>query len=228
MTNEDQVKHLQGLWQQGARQVAIDFFRRALSLNLTLQEVLGAIQFTPVHEHVATITLGDVLSDSHATKPSPGASKVDRPRGGHAARKKRKRRNPRQLQQLRDLVLKHLAAGDGSAPTTAILAKLQHAGVNLALSKAHSMLKALESAGLVESDSGRPKLWRLKMQGRRVPDPVIIKRGTATPQHNPKMADGAATGGRPAAREGALLSQTEVQAAAEALRARFFASKMPS
>ncbi len=125
--------------------------------------------------------------------------------------------------------------------TPQIADKLQQQGLGVDTATANLILKSMEEAGEIKGDQGRPRLWHAKARGRLVPEPIVIRRAAEVAPAAPPAAAAAPSptqkakaaalaevvsagmrkaNGKPSA---ALLSQAEVQAAAAALRERFFA-----
>ena len=93
---------------------------------------------------------------------------------------------------------------------------LQRQGFSIDTATANLILKNMEVAGQITGDMGRPRTWRLKNQGRQTAEPIVIRKAQDR-QAEPAPA--------PATSTSTLLSQAEIQSAANTLRERFFASK---
>jgi len=181
MSQEDQVNDYQdrltSLWNEGSKDIAVAFLRRATSYEMSLQELATALQFEEVRKHISDLTLGDILP------PKPQAQEVKtaavRPvRTTHkvAQKSRRKRRSADEIAALRDALMGRLQAAVGSVTTSHLRDVLSNGGHDVDLLQLGRMLAALEQEGYVTCLGGKPKAWRLKPQGRIAPEPLVIRK----------------------------------------------------
>lgn len=215
MTTQEIEEKLSDLWQEGSRDVAVAFFRRAIHGELTLAELAATLEFSAVKGELKNITMRQVLTLPQIETPTmqarPEVQKI-------AATSKGQRRDKRQTEKIKHVLLDALKSVGAGLSTPELSDMLQRKGFGIDTATANLILKNMEQTSLITGDMGRPRTWRLKNQGRQVPEPIVIR----------KAQDRTAEAVTPAAAPQAqvsLLSQAEIQSAAATLRERFFASK---
>jgi hypothetical protein len=166
-------ERLMSLWKQGSRDVAVSFLQRVVTPDITLTELLAALQFDGVEEYLDDICLRDVFRMPARIVPGPQATVVP-------PRPKRKRRSPEEMQQMKAQIMAMLSQEPGSLSTSQICAALQAAGHDVDTIRANHLLKALEQDGTVVDLGGKPKAWRAITAGKRTPEPVLIKKKQAS------------------------------------------------
>ena len=209
MTTHDEK--LSALWQEGARDFAVAFFKRAIHADLTLAELAATLQFDSVQSELANITMRQVLAPAPSAPLAPqvAAKKVPETNRGQ-------RRDKRQTEKIKSVLMESLRSVNAGLSTPELSDILQRRGFSIDTATANLILKNMETAGQITGDMGRPRTWRLKNQGRQNAEPIVIR----------KAQDRAAEAmPAPAAASSTLLSQAEIQSAANTLRERFFASK---
>ena len=119
------------------------------------------------------------------------------------------------------------AASDG-IDTRQLSSALQGSGIAIDVAKCNMVLKDMERAHLIMGDDGRPRVWRVKVQGRAMAEPIVIRKSSPS-QDNSSATAVSTVAPAPQASSGSssvsLLSQSEVKSAADVLRARFFSAK---
>jgi hypothetical protein len=65
---------------------------------------------------------------------------------------------------------------------------LSNGGHDVDLLQLGRMLAALEQDGYVTCLGGKPKAWRLKPQGRRAPEPLVIRKAQANDRKDDSAA----------------------------------------
>jgi hypothetical protein len=231
MTTTQTQDHLAQLWQESSRDLAVAFFRRAIRQDLTLAELLSVLRFENVHADLRSIRLGDVVdapaAAARACVHAPEAPKAAPAKPQRAA--KVSRRRPQQTAEIKELMLSWIRKHNAGIKTPDLSDMLQTEGYSVDTATANLILKSMEDAGQITGNQGRPRLWRAKTFGRTVPEPVVIRRAPAAvaPEAAPAAAPAAPKPHEETAAHAlphaVLLSQAEVQAAAAALRDRFFA-----
>jgi ribosomal protein L12E/L44/L45/RPP1/RPP2 len=173
--------HLAALWQQGHREIAVSFLKRAIGADMTLEQLAHALQFPQVREFLHTVDLRDVLTPTRAaaTTPSNAAESVIAARRPQK-KPRRRRRGAAEVQDLKKAVLARLQAALASVSASQLCELLNKGGHEVDLLQMNRLLSALETEGAVTSTSGKPKGWRLKPQGRTSPAPLIIRKAAAT------------------------------------------------
>lgn len=166
-------ERLASLWQEGNRDIAISFLKRAITPTMTLAELAQALEFPQVREHLEDIGLTDIFVRRPAT---PQASQPAQPVVSKAPRK---RRSAAEMQALRDTVMERLQAAVSPTTTQHLCHVLEKAGHEVDLLQLNRLLNGLEAEGYVVSTGGKPKGWRLKPQGRTAPDPLVIRKAAA-------------------------------------------------
>jgi hypothetical protein len=242
--------HLAQLWQHTLRDQSLAFLRRAFAAEMTLNDVLTVLQYPELKLDKSNVSLRDVLQASPApaaeftapaARPAAAAAPAPTPAPSPAvfraaAPVPRTRRRPEQTAAIKEKLLQALRAADNGLRTHELADVLEKEGfANISTATTNIMLKTLEVDGLLQGNHSRPKVWRAKIQGRRVPEPILIRRPTelrVVPEAAAVEAPAAvptqthlAEVPKPANSEGRateLLSQTEVTAAANLLRERFF------
>ena len=172
-------ERLTELWNEGSKDIALAFLRRALSHTMSLDELAHALQFAEVRNHLAEIQLDDVL---------PALAQSAPPRSLHQAaaapaaepfvaeKSRRRRRSSQEISELRDALMGRLQAAVGSVTTSHLRDVLSNGGHDVDLLQLGRMLAALEQEGYITCLGGKPKAWRLKPQGRRAPEPLVIRK----------------------------------------------------
>ncbi|RYF12380.1 MAG: hypothetical protein EOO40_01395 [Deltaproteobacteria bacterium] len=223
---EPSQDHLSKLWQESSQELAVAFLRRAIRPESTLVELLATLEFPNLNADLQSIRLRDVLTAS-APALAPVAVVAPTPPPRSLAKLQGKRRRPQQTAQLQKLLLTHIRAQNSGIRTPELSSLLRAKGFDVDTATANLILKGMEDAGQVVGDEGRPRLWRAKAVGRTVPEPVVIRKAppVVAAVSAPKPAVEAVQPAPKVAEQAALLSQSEVQAAAAALRERFFATK---
>ena len=227
--NETMQERLSTLWNQGSRDLAVAFFRRAIGLDMTLAELAAALQFDHVVDHLAQIRLRDILARSEPTPHAPRPPQVNKPSAVRDS--KRSRRSPAQSRKVRTLLMDMITAAPDGIDTRQLSSALQDNGIAIDVAKCNMVLKDMERALLIVGDDGRPRVWRLKVQGRAMAEPIVIRKSqdpsaAATTTHVAASSSSAPSASAPASPSSvSLLSQSEVKSAADVLRARFFSAK---
>ena len=157
MAEDNITDRLQQIWQQGHRNMAVAFLKRAITMDSTLAEVAAALQFDAVRGFVDGIRLRDVLAGMPVRPSLPGPASVKpvtpRPR-------KRKRRGPKEMKEIKEQLLEMLRDEPGSLDSTQLhdgLAKLGHELDRITLNR---LLGQLEQERHITCLGGRPKAWR--------------------------------------------------------------------
>lgn len=168
---------LTSLWNEGSKDIALSFLKRATHYGMTLQELVHALQFPEVHGHIADLTLDDILpkrqaSPQLAPKPLNAAPNLRQAAG----QTRRKRRSSDEISALRDALMGRLQAAVGSVTTSHLRDVLSNGGHDVDLLQLGRMLASLEQEGYITCLGGKPKAWRLKPQGRRAPEPLVIRK----------------------------------------------------
>ena len=210
MTTHDDK--LSALWQEGARDFAVAFFKRAIHADLTLAELAATLQFDSVQSELANITMRQILAPASATPPQAApvvAKKVAETNQGQ-------RRDKRQTEKIKSVLMDSLRSVSAGLSTPELSDLLQRKGFSIDTATANLILKNMETAGQITGDMGRPRTWRLKNQGRQTAEPIVIRKAQDRNAEPPPA---------PATSTSTLLSQAEIQSAANTLRERFFASK---
>lgn len=165
---------LADLWQQGGRDLAVGFLRRATSVDHSLTEVLVALQFEGVREHLDSIQLREVFAPAapaegpRVPQPAPTAKAADKQR--------RHRRSSEEMQQMRQRLRTALTEEPGSLNTVQLVDMLNDDGHKVDTIIVNTLLKALEGEGFILSLGGKPKAWRTVNQSRAVATPMFIRR----------------------------------------------------
>jgi hypothetical protein len=170
-------ERLTSLWNEGSKDIALAFLRRALTQEMTLEELASALQFSQVHDHLAALTLDDVLPRAPVVAQPASVAARPTPRAAAAPKNtRRKRRSSDEISALRDALMGRLQAAVGSVTTSHLRDVLSNGGHDVDLLQLGRMLAALEQEGYVTCLGGKPKAWRLKPQGRRAPEPLVIRK----------------------------------------------------
>jgi hypothetical protein len=169
------------VWQQIQRHNASLFLRHAMRLDMTLEQVMAAMQFENCAELAKDVRLGDLLQpqlQASQTEPRPAAAPAAPTK---ASKERRRRRGPEEMTQLREAVLERMRAAMGSVTTTHLCDVLKNGGFDVDLLQMNRTLNGLEEEGYLVSLGGKPKSWRLKPQGRMAPEPMVVRRGGQPP-----------------------------------------------
>lgn len=166
---------LADLWQQGGRDLAVGFLRRATHVDQTLAEVLAALQFEGVREHLESIRLRDVFAPAPASQ-APQAPQAAPVTQAPNKKTRRPRRTTEQMQQMRQLLQTALIEEPGSLDTVQLVEMLGDNGHTVDTVIVNTLLKALQSEGRISSLGGKPKAWRAVSTPRAVATPMIIRR----------------------------------------------------
>ena len=156
--NEPIETRLQQIWQQGHRSMAAAFLRRAITPESTLAEVAAALQFTAVRDFLNVIRLRDVMTVTARPQPIPTPPRVP---GITTKSKKRKRRGPQEMKEIKVQLLEMLRHEPGSLDTTQMhegLAKMGHELDRITLNR---LLTQLQDEQQITCLGGRPKAWRV-------------------------------------------------------------------
>ena len=175
--------HLKSLWNQGSREVALAFLRRALTAESTLSEVLCALQFEGVSDHLEGLRLLDVVEAPAAAKPMPTPSPARSPVANAkvSSKGKRRRRSVEEMNQVRATLLELLGDEGQSMTTSEIVAQLGQRGHELDSPRASLLLKQMLSENLVVDLGGKPKAWRAASTApQRSAEPMYIKKKQAS------------------------------------------------
>jgi hypothetical protein len=179
--NQPIEERLSQLWQEGARDIAISFLKRAIHPELTLAELETILRFDAVSPELDSICLRDVLAPARAAASSEVGAVPRRvaqsPAGPRAPRAGR--RSPEQTEGMKQMLIATLEAKSSGLTTPQLCDKLQAGGFKADAPTATLLLRSMETEGVLLSDNGRPKTWRLKNSGRRVPAPMIIRKAPA-------------------------------------------------
>lgn len=157
-------EQLQNLWQQGGRDIALSFLRRAVNMDMPLGKLVAALNFADVNRHLGTITLRDILTGSGAARPGAAAEGAGpgQPVGAAAGKTggRRRRRSADELAAMQKALLDMLRDEPGSLNTTQMVTSLNSDGHDIDSMRINAMLRALGSEGLVSDLGGKPKSWR--------------------------------------------------------------------
>lgn len=178
-SSKNYQERLTELWNQGSKDIALAFLRRALSHTMTLDELAHALQFTEVRNHLAEIQLEDVLPALVTQAPvnrQPPAAAAPVAEQQIPEKSRRRRRSSQEISLLRDALMGRLQAAVGSVTTSHLRDVLSNGGHDVDLLQLGRMLAALEQEGYITCLGGKPKAWRLKPQGRRAPEPLVIRK----------------------------------------------------
>ena len=213
MTTHDDK--LSALWQEGARDFAVAFFKRAIHADLTLAELAATLDFESVQSELANITMRQVLAPAPTPAAAPQApQQVVAKQDTETSRGQR--RDKRQTEKIKSVLMDSLRSVNAGLSTPELSDVLQRRGFSIDTATANLILKNMEIAGQITGDMGRPRTWRLRNQGRQSAEPIVIRKA----QDRSAEATPA-----PSTSSSTLLSQAEIQSAANTLRERFFASK---
>lgn len=154
-------QQLQSLWQEGGRDIALSFLRRAVSVDMPLGNLVAALHFPDVTRHLGTITLRDVLLSEAPAEGGPrsGAPSAQRATASEPTRR-RKRRSAEEMAQMQEALVAMLRDEPGSLNTTQMVSALGEQGFDIDSMRVNAMLRGLGSEGMVSDLGGKPKSWR--------------------------------------------------------------------
>ncbi len=168
---------LTSLWNEGSKEIALGFLKRATSYDMNLQELAHALQFVEVRDYITELSLDDILPQRSVPQPAQSdAHKPMRAVQKPVQKTRRKRRSSDEISALRDALMGRLQAAVGSVTTSHLRDVLSNGGHDVDLLQLGRMLAALEQEGYITCLGGKPKAWRLKPQGRRAPEPLVIRK----------------------------------------------------
>jgi ribosomal protein L12E/L44/L45/RPP1/RPP2 len=175
-------ERLASLWQQGNREIAVAFLKRAITADITLEQLAKALQFPQVREHLQTVGLRDVLAP--APNPAPTAASAagattHAPAERRQKKVRRRRRGAAEVQALKDAVMGRLQSAVSPVTTPHLCEVLAKGGHDVDLLQMNRLLNTLSAEGYVHCLGGKPKAWRLKPQGRTAPEPLVIRKAMA-------------------------------------------------
>jgi hypothetical protein len=170
MSTESFTERLSTLWEQGGRDLAVTFLRRATTLDNTLEEVLAALKFDAVRPYLSDIKLLDIFPPAAARVHQDATPQV------LPARRKRQRRSADEMRQMKARLLMLLREEPGSLDTVQMMNTLNEEGHGVDTIVVNSLLKGLEIEGDIVNLGGKPKAWRATPVGRTSAEPPIIKR----------------------------------------------------
>ena len=150
-------QQLQNLWQQGGRDIALSFLRRAVTADMPLGKLMAALNFRDVTNHLGSITLREILGVSDEAEPSSAPASVA-PSARQGTR--RKRRSADELGAIRKKLVRMLCDEPGSLNTSQMVAGLKAEGFDFDSMRINALLRTLESEGQVSDLGGKPKSWR--------------------------------------------------------------------
>lgn len=179
---DDFTARLQTLWTSGTQEVAVSFLRRAVHLDMSLRELAQALAFEHATAYLDDIRLSDVLrrSQTEALQVAPSAaSPTTAETKAEPERARRRRRGPKEIEALREMVLERLRASMGSTTSAHLCEVLANGGHEIDALQMNRLLGQLEEQGYVTCLGGKPKAWRLKPAGRTAPEPMQIRRAAA-------------------------------------------------
>ena len=156
---EEFEQHLKSLWQEGGRDVAVSFLKRAVSPSTPLVELLAALQFAAVAPHLGEIALKDVLPGRPPAPHAVAAPIAHVPRPA-PAKARRRRRTADELRVIGEAIRQMLVDEPGSLNTTQIVASLEQAGHQFDTMRVNALLRGLEQEEQVVNLGGKPKAWR--------------------------------------------------------------------
>lgn len=166
---------LADLWQQGGRDLAVGFLRRATSADHNLAQILTALQFEGVKEHLGNIRLAEVFGApgqaAHTPRVPQAAAKAP-----PAKQRRRHRRTSEEMQQMRLFLRATLTEEPGSLDTVQLVAMLHQQGHEVDTIIVNTLLKGLETEGHILSLGGKPKAWRSVTKPRVAAAPMFIRR----------------------------------------------------
>lgn len=172
MSTESFSQRLSSIWQQGGRELAVSFLRRAVTLDNTLAELVAAFEFEGVRNHLAGIRLKDILAPQGPVRPQPATLHTVVP-----PRQKRTRRSSDEMRQLKNRLVTLLEQEDpGSLDTVQLVTALRQEGQRVDTILVNGLLKLLEDDGCVTSLGGKPKAWRVVKASKTVAEPATIKK----------------------------------------------------
>lgn len=175
---------LESLWHEGSKDIAVAFLRRVISADITLEQLVKALQFEQVHAHLEGLALKDILPQV-VQSLRPAVAMQARPIAAQIQQVKaprRKRRSADEVSALRDALMGRLQAAVGSVTTSHLRDVLSNGGHSVDLLQLGRLLATLEQEGYVTCLGGKPKGWRLKPQGRRAPEPLVIRKARPEPK----------------------------------------------
>jgi hypothetical protein len=184
-------ERLNTLWNQGSKDIAIAFLRRVMASEMTLLELRAALAFPHVRPHLDNLLLGDILARapvaperaSERTAAAAGSSQARAAAApARASATRRKRRSPEEMEATRQALMGRLQAAVGPVTTSHLRDVLNNGGHSVDLLQLGRMLAALEQDGYITCLGGKPKAWRLKPQGRRAPEPLVIRKASRSEQ----------------------------------------------
>ena len=241
------------MWQESSRDFALKFLRDAVDSHMCLQDLSRVLDFEHIRGELHSIRLREVVGGARVRTVTPApAPEPPPPQGSEVAtilsprRRNKVRRGREQTVRIEELVRDALQ-GKGNELATDEVAKIVRAHAqDVEMNAVALVLKGMEKHGLVVGDRSRPRRWRWKMQGRRIPEPIVIRKGAVQAPVVAAAAPQVAAGGmggsaRPAVvmtaeeqpapvaavdtdKPVALMTQAEVEAAADRLRERFFST----
>lgn len=145
---------------------------------MTLRELAQALAFEHANTYLDDIHLRDVLS-APSEGAAPAGVEVTAPAEAASERARRRRRGPKEMEALRDMVLERLRASMGSTTSSHLCEVLANGGHDVDALQMNRLLSQLEEQGYVTCLGGKPKTWRLKPAGRTAPEPMQIRRASA-------------------------------------------------
>ena len=156
--NQAMEERLSQLWQQGAREVAVSFLRRAVHPNLTLAELELILRFDSVNSELGKIRLQEILTGGEFDSDGSVNSRLS----GEAAQRASRRRSPQQTEEMKGLLLATLEANESGLTTPELGEILNSNGYPSDGPIVTQILRALEADNAVQGNDGRPKTWRIK------------------------------------------------------------------
>ena len=157
-------QQLQDLWKQGGRSLAVAFLRRAIEPNMTLRNLLAALQFGEAAPHLGDIRLQEVLPGAGVAPARAPAAVAVAPRtvarAEAPAKARRRRRSPAELAKMRADVCTMLVQEPGSLNTTQLASGLAAEDGPVDAVRLGALLRTLVQEELVTDLGGKPKGWR--------------------------------------------------------------------
>lgn len=153
-------EHLDNIWKESGRDMAVSFLQRALRTEMTLADLQRALSFDGVTSHLNEIQLADVLT-AKARQVEPAARAVPAPAPRRAVgRPRRQRRSSDEMRQIRQTLHDLILAEPGSLDTVQLVELLAERSHEVDTIIVNSMLKTLQEEGKIVTLGGKPKSWR--------------------------------------------------------------------
>ncbi|RYF39123.1 MAG: hypothetical protein EOO38_23760 [Cytophagaceae bacterium] len=167
---------LDEIWTESKVQIVRAFLQRTVSPNMNLSQLLEVLRFSEVQSHLHSVKLGDVVVQVTRTIQKSKTQERLAQKRPSARKPRRQRRGAREVQRIKDALLTRVQASMGGTTAKHLVDILDKSGTPVDVLLVGRLLKELFSEGLLDCNPGKPNIWRGRIQGRRVPDPMIIRK----------------------------------------------------